>query len=51
MSKSELQRTIVRPKCRQEVNCRFHGMYNTANNRKSHTLSIINVVCANIYLT
>ena len=51
MAKTEVQRTIVRPNRRQEVNGRVHEMYNEANIRTSHNLSIINEVCTNIYRT
>jgi hypothetical protein len=50
-AKSELERTIVRPNLRQEVNGRIHEMYNMANIRTWHNLSIINEVFTNIYLT
>jgi len=49
MAKSEVTRTMRRTRRRQEDNSRVHEMYNAVN--ISQNLSIINLVCTNIYLT
>lgn len=49
MAKSEVQGTIRISRCRQEDSGRVRKVYNSA--KISHNLSIINVVCKNIYLT
>ena len=49
MAKSEVNGTMRRPRRRQKDNSRVHEKYNAVN--ISHNLSIIRVVCTNIYLT